>query len=345
MSKYIFADGGDAQQQSSQFDYTDSSFLNSIVDNTIQQQHSQQQEQQPQQQDEDNSTTDDTTEFIKNLQGYDADQQQQDIKDQFSSLESHLTEKINSIQDQLDQQSWLSSDEGMQYMADLYDTQKDGNPMFAPTGSLANRQLMAESGGNDNALSPKGAMGAYQFMPSTFNEYKSSPTASPNNRADAQYAYNKYMGVLLNQFGNDQRKAVAAYNAGPTRVQKLINQYGDKWEQYLPQETKGYLKNVFGIQTKKGVDIQDVNNSLLGLVKGFTSSFPGIVVTSGTDGQHMANSAHYDGEAVDIGANSSTPQAYKAFKQSLPQLKRKYGIKYLDEGDHIHLSLSTHGKT
>jgi hypothetical protein len=339
--KYIFQEGGDADQ-------TGSIFFNSLADQFINQQQAQQDGQQYTQP-ADQPTEDEDSEFIKGLKEYDADQKSNALTDRLDELERRLNNRLDELSMQQQQQEWLSSDDGFNYLQGMYDTQIEDKTPLLENAALQQRQLMAESGGYDNAVSPKGAMGAYQFMPSTWEEYKPSPNASPFNRADAEYAYNKYMGALLNQFGNDQRKATAAYNAGPTRVQRLIDKYGDDWEKYLPEETKGYLNKIFtipsNIKTKPGVDIQNVNKNLLSMVSNFDSVYPGLVISSGTDSKHMKNSAHYDGEAIDIGANSSNKQAYQKFKQSLPELQRKYGIKFLDEGDHIHVSLSSKGKT
>jgi hypothetical protein len=342
MSKYIFQDGG-AQQD----DGTGSIFFNSLADQFIvdqqQQQYATQEAQTAQQ-----PAEPEDSEFITNLKAYDEEQQQNSVTERLDYLENMLNQRMEQLTAQQAQQEWISSDEGFNYLADMYDTRIDDKTPVLERATLQQRQLMAESGGADNAISPAGAMGAYQFMPSTWNEYKPSANASPFNRSDAEKAYQSYMGALTNQFG-DERKAVAAYNAGPSRVKSLVDKYGENWEKYLPAETKGYLNKVFSVpsnlKTKSGVKIQDVNKELLNIVSRFNSVYPGLVVTSGTDGKHTTNSAHYDGEAVDIGANSSSPEAYQQFKDNLPLLKRKYGIKYLDEGDHIHLSLSSKGKT
>lgn len=334
MSKYQFQQGGG-------FDYTDTDFFNSILDGSQRQNYTQQY--QP-----DNSVQDapdQESDYIKNLRSYDQEQQSGDINSRLDELEQRLNSRFDDLQNQQQTNAWSASDDGQDYFSDLYDSRTDSNPVTI--GSLEQRQLQAESGGDNYAVSSAGAQGAYQFMPKTWETYKPRPDASPNNRADAQQAYHHYMSDLMTEFGGNQRQATAAYNAGSGRIHSAIKQYGNDWEAHIPTETKGYLHEIFdgGIKTKPGATIQNVNQGLLDIVGNVSKQFPGITVTSGTDGQHMQNSAHYDGEAVDIGANSSNPAAYQNFKQQLPQLQRKYGIKYLDEGDHIHVSLSTHGKT
>jgi len=77
-------------------------------------------------------------------------------------------------------------------------------------------QANLESGFNANAVSPAGAEGWLQFLPSTFAAYGSG---SPFNPQDETYAYVNFMNQLLRDFGGDVRKALAAYNAGPGNYQ------------------------------------------------------------------------------------------------------------------------------
>lgn len=58
--------------------------------------------------------------------------------------------------------------------------------------------------------------------------------------------YNRQLGEayynnLYEQFGGDNYKAAAAYNAGPTRIKNLIDTFGDDWYNHLPDETENYL--------------------------------------------------------------------------------------------------------
>lgn len=54
----------------------------------------------------------------------------------------------------------------------------------------------------------------------------------------------KYLSYLLKYFNNDAEKAIAAYNAGEGTVGKLVKNYGSKWKDHLPSETKKYLPKV-----------------------------------------------------------------------------------------------------
>jgi soluble lytic murein transglycosylase-like protein len=75
--------------------------------------------------------------------------------------------------------------------------------------------IRAESGGNTNAVSRKGARGLMQLMPGTADQLgvKNSFDAAENVDGGV-----RYLMQLLQQFHYDVAKALAAYNAGPERV-------------------------------------------------------------------------------------------------------------------------------
>ena len=81
---------------------------------------------------------------------------------------------------------------------------------------LVNSVIKAESGFNVRAVSPKGARGLMQLMPGT-----ASQLGVPNS-FDAQANVEggtKYLRELLERYDFDLVKALAAYNAGPERVE------------------------------------------------------------------------------------------------------------------------------
>lgn len=84
-----------------------------------------------------------------------------------------------------------------------------------PTAALLDAQKQVESGGNNNAVSPAGAQGPYQFMPATA---ASVGLTNPFDPVAARQAAATYDSQLYKQFGGNPMLALAAYNAGPGRV-------------------------------------------------------------------------------------------------------------------------------
>jgi hypothetical protein len=110
--------------------------------------------------------------------------------------------------------------------------------------------IRAESGGNPNAKSSVGAQGLMQIMPKTGQELFQKHNNGRWAKYDAfdakqnQELGTAYLQDLHNRFGGDIRKTLAAYNAGPGRVNQLIKTYGDKWINYAPAETQGYVNKI-----------------------------------------------------------------------------------------------------
>jgi soluble lytic murein transglycosylase-like protein len=71
-----------------------------------------------------------------------------------------------------------------------------------------------ESRWNPAAVSPKGAVGLAQLMPDTARELGVDPRDPSANLAGGA----RYLRQLLDSFGGNVEKALAAYNAGPARV-------------------------------------------------------------------------------------------------------------------------------
>lgn len=107
-------------------------------------------------------------------------------------------------------------------------------------------QIMAESGGNPNAVSPKGAQGLMQIMPTTAaNPGFGVQPAQNNSPQENVRVGQQYMSALSGKYGGDQSKALAAYNWGPGNVDKMIANSG--WDQSkLPAETQAYIAKLAG---------------------------------------------------------------------------------------------------
>lgn len=100
--------------------------------------------------------------------------------------------------------------------------------------SLIKAMIRVESNFNAGATSPKGAQGLMQLMPETA-EY-----LQVNNAYDVReniWAGTRYLAMLLHKFNYSLPLALAAYNAGPQRVERY---------QGVPpiEETKYFVWNV-----------------------------------------------------------------------------------------------------
>ncbi|OTG69192.1 lytic transglycosylase [Acinetobacter sp. ANC 4470] len=135
----------------------------------------------------------------------------------------------------------------------LYHTVKEAERRGLPT-ELALLPII-ESSYDPAATSSAAAAGMWQFIPSTGRIYGLKQTSLYDGRRDVvestRAAY-EFLGALYNQFGSWEL-ALAAYNAGPGRIQQAINRNKaaglptDYWSLKLPQETMNYVPRFLAV--------------------------------------------------------------------------------------------------
>ena len=115
----------------------------------------------------------------------------------------------------------------------------------APSGSsdLYAAVEMVESGGDVNAVSPKGAIGPMQLMPATAKNPGYGITPAQNDSpTENRRVGREYLDAMLNKYQGNLDFALAAYNWGPGNTDQWIKGGGDKSK--LPKETRDYLDKV-----------------------------------------------------------------------------------------------------
>lgn len=128
--------------------------------------------------------------------------------------------------------------------ADAADAETSSTEM-PEVSDLTARQIQAESGGDPNAVSPKGAEGLMQVMPAT----QASPgygVAPPRDSSPQENVRTgeDYRNAMVKKYGGDLRLALAAYNWGPGNVDRWLAEGGDPAK--LPQETRDYVNRIIG---------------------------------------------------------------------------------------------------
>lgn len=105
-----------------------------------------------------------------------------------------------------------------------------------PPSALAHL-IAQESNFDPTAVSKAGATGLAQLMKPTAGEL------GVTDRTDIRQSLRggaEYLSQQYDRFGNWEQ-ALAAYNAGPARTQRAINEHGDAWLENLRQETQDYV--------------------------------------------------------------------------------------------------------
>jgi hypothetical protein len=109
--------------------------------------------------------------------------------------------------------------------------------------------MSTESGGNPNAVSPKGASGTMQTMPGTLSDPGLGVRpAADNSPAEKQRTGIDYLAALDDRYGGNKVLGSIAYNMGFGATDTWLKKGGDYSK--LPAETRNYIASVL---TKEAV--------------------------------------------------------------------------------------------
>lgn len=137
--------------------------------------------------------------------------------------------------------------------------------------ALVNSVIKQESGGRVDAVSHKGALGVMQLMPETARQMAQEIGVQFNlHRLTRDADYNKQLGTaflskMLDRYDGEQALALAAYNAGPARVDEWLERNGDPrlgqismsaWVRQIPfKETRDYTSRILSELSQSGASL------------------------------------------------------------------------------------------
>ena len=110
---------------------------------------------------------------------------------------------------------------------------------------LAARVLQQESGGNPDAVSPKGAKGLMQIMGHTARDPGMGVEPLRDDSPEENVRFGRdYLHALIKKFDGDERLALMSYNWGPGNVDNWLSEGADPSR--VPEETRNYVRNILG---------------------------------------------------------------------------------------------------
>lgn len=119
-------------------------------------------------------------------------------------------------------------------VTDLNQVVNEASGRYRLDPDLVNSVIKAESAFKVHAVSPKGAQGLMQLMPGTASQLGVPNAFDPEANVEGG---TKYLRELLEKYNFDIVKALAAYNAGPQKVER----FGGVPPYY---ETRAYVRRI-----------------------------------------------------------------------------------------------------
>jgi hypothetical protein len=161
--------------------------------------------------------------------------------------------------------------------------------------AVLDRVMHQESGGNPLARGAKGELGLFQLMPSTAALYGvRDPNQLFNPQVNRSVA-KQYLGDLLKHYNGNMQLALAAYNAGPGRVDKGL----------IPTSTHGYVQRIMSALGPASASAAEPSEYTGPSVPHAASVKTPSSPTSGAAGEPT----EYTGPTVPHGATATMPSA------------------------------------
>lgn len=143
-------------------------------------------------------------------------------------------------------QSWSQSTSTSQFDTLI----QEASAKYGVDESLVKAVIQQESAFNHQAVSPAGAKGLMQLMDGTGRGFGVTNPFDPKQNVDAG---THFLSNLIQKYNGNEGVALAAYNAGPGRVDRLgiknDQDLSNKLHQ-LPKETQAYVSQVLGHKMK-----------------------------------------------------------------------------------------------
>ena len=118
------------------------------------------------------------------------------------------------------------------------------------TDELLDKLREVESGGNNKAVSPAGAVGAYQWLPSSAKQAGYGVKAfDPLDEKASRKATAQYLKNMQKHHGFTPEETLRAYNWGPGNVLK----YNRGTRKDIPDEALNYPGKILGVENIQGV--------------------------------------------------------------------------------------------
>ena len=151
-----------------------------------------------------------------------------------------------SLDDEIPQIDGLDTSHANSNTYDVYIKQAAAKYGVDPT--LIKAVIDTESSFNTNAVSSAGAKGLMQLMDGTARGTGVTNSFDPQQNIDGG---TRFLSYLLHKYDGNVQTALAAYNAGPGRVDRAgIHSDADLASklELLPKETQKYMNKVLGKQ-------------------------------------------------------------------------------------------------